>query len=98
MRRLYVRSKSRTNLKQTCALCASLWDSGTRMERLFQDLRFALRVYAKNRSFTIIAVLALAIGIGSNIAVFTVSLIAMIATLGPAMRATRVDLTTVLRQ
>ena len=42
------------------------------MDRLLQDLRFALRVYAKNRSFTIIAVLALAIGIGSNIAVFTV--------------------------
>lgn len=42
------------------------------METLFQDLRFALRVYAKNRSFTIVAVLALAIGIGSNIAVFTV--------------------------
>ena len=42
------------------------------MEELLQDLRFALRVYAKNKSFTIIAVLALAIGIGSNIAVFTV--------------------------
>lgn len=42
------------------------------MEKVLQDLRFALRVYAKNRSFTIIAVLALAIGIGSNIAVFTV--------------------------
>jgi putative ABC transport system permease protein len=42
------------------------------MEKFFQDLRFALRVYAKNRSFTIVAVLALAIGIGSNIAVFTV--------------------------
>ena len=42
------------------------------MQNFLQDLRFALRVYAKNRSFTIIAVLALAIGIGSNIAVFTV--------------------------
>lgn len=42
------------------------------MEKFLQDLRFALRVYAKNRSFTIVAVLALAIGIGSNIAVFTV--------------------------
>ena len=29
--------------------------------------------------------------------IFLLSLIAMIATLGPAMRATRVDLTTVLR-
>ena len=42
------------------------------MEKLLQDLRFALRVYAKNKSFTMIAVLALSIGIGSNIAVFTV--------------------------
>ena len=42
------------------------------METLLQDLRFALRVYAKNRTFTIVAVLTLAIGIGSNIAVFTV--------------------------
>ena len=42
------------------------------MEKFLQDLRFALRVYAKNRLFTIVAVLTLAIGIGSNIAVFTV--------------------------
>lgn len=42
------------------------------MEKLFQDVRFALRVYAKHKSFTTIAVLALSIGIGSNIAVFTV--------------------------
>ncbi len=42
------------------------------MEKLLQDLRFALRVYAKHKSFTLIAVLALSIGIGSNIAVFTV--------------------------
>jgi len=43
------------------------------METLLQDLRFALRVYSKNKSFTLIAVLALSIGIGSNIAVFTVA-------------------------
>ena len=42
------------------------------MERFLQDLRFALRVYAKHKSFTMIAVLALSIGIGSNIAVFTI--------------------------
>ena len=38
---------------------------------LLRDLRYALRVYAKNKSFTLIAVLALSVGIGSNIAVFT---------------------------
>ena len=35
------------------------------MEKFLQDLRFALRVDARNRSFTIVAVPALAIGIGS---------------------------------
>ena len=42
------------------------------MEKFFQDVRFALRVYAKHKSFTLVAILALSIGIGSNIAVFTV--------------------------
>lgn len=42
------------------------------MEKIFQDVRFAWRVYAKHKSFTLIAVMALSIGIGSNIAVFTV--------------------------
>ncbi|HEY5883982.1 MAG TPA: ABC transporter permease [Pyrinomonadaceae bacterium] len=42
------------------------------MDKVIQDLRFALRVYANNKTFTVIAVLALSIGIGSNIAVFSV--------------------------
>ena len=29
------------------------------MEKFFQDFRFALRVYAKHKSFTLIAILAL---------------------------------------
>ena len=43
------------------------------METFLHDLRYALRVYAHNKSFTLIAVLALSIGIGSSIAVFTVA-------------------------
>jgi putative ABC transport system permease protein len=39
---------------------------------LFQDLRFALRLLVKDRWFTLMAVVVLALGIGSNNAVFTI--------------------------
>ncbi|MBK9316619.1 MAG: ABC transporter permease [Acidobacteria bacterium] len=42
------------------------------MENLIQDVRYGLRSLLKNRSFTIIAVVALAIGIGANTAIFSV--------------------------
>ena len=46
--------------------------AGSFLISFFQDLRYALRMLAKKRSFTICALLSLSVGIGVNTAIFSV--------------------------
>jgi putative ABC transport system permease protein len=48
---------------------------------VLQDLRFAFRLMARERWFTLVAVVALALGIGANATVFTIFQAAMLANL-----------------
>jgi len=57
--------------RSTSAFWDALWLQPKRLEdEMFQDLHFGVRMLLKNKSFTTVAVLSLALGIGANTAIF----------------------------
>jgi predicted permease len=64
----------------------AFWDAlrlqpGRLEEAMFQDLRFGIRMLLKNKVFTTVAVLSLALGIGANTAIFSLINILMLRAL-----------------
>lgn len=69
--RLDWRNKLDLLRRSTGAFWDALWLQPKRLEdEMFQDLRFGVRMLLKHKSFTAVAILSLALGIGANTAIF----------------------------
>src|SRR5262244_269566 len=76
------RSKLNLLSRSTSALWDALWMQTYRWEdEMFQDLRLGARLLRTHKSFTLVAVLSLSLGIGANTAIFTLINAALLKTL-----------------
>ena len=68
------------------------------MNMIWKDLKFSLRMLVKNPFYALVAVIAIALGIGANTAIFSVLLaVALLALLHPGASGTKVDPLVALR-
>src|SRR5258708_4524891 len=62
--------------RRTCNMDAASW-----MDAFLKDIRYAARQFGRNRVFTLVAVLSLAIGIGANTAIFSIMNVVLLKSL-----------------